>query len=137
MFAVDFGKKHNSCEDAMEWRKSLGPKVTQTDAWRLCKRGDWMIWQLRKGLSEEQFRSVLPALKIVLEKIVTRAIYRGLKSLKGVNTPWATEWRRWAVAWLSDEDRTAGAAECESESWAAAAGARAAAGAAAARRPAA
>ena len=119
MFAVDFGKKHSSCEDAMEWRKSLGP-VTQTDAWRLCKRGDWMIWQLRKGLSEEQFRSVLPALKIVLEKIVTRAIYRGLKSLKEVNTPWATEWRRWAVAWLSGKDRTARAAECESESWAAA-----------------
>jgi len=48
MLAIDFGREHDSCREAMEWRRSLGPDATQADAWRQCYRGDWMIWQLER-----------------------------------------------------------------------------------------
>jgi len=46
MLATDFGLRHKSCREAMEWRESLAPDATQADAWTQCHRGDWMIWQL-------------------------------------------------------------------------------------------
>ena len=118
--AVDYGKKHNSCTDAMEWRESLGPTATQADAYLACDRGDWLIWQLDK-LTPEQYAKIKPALNRAIEKIVARAIRRGVKSLRGVRAEWATDYRRWARRWLSGEDRT----------WAAAREAAAAAGEAA------
>ena len=102
MLAIDFGLRHSSCDEAMEWRESLGPDTTQTDAWRQCHRGDWMIWQL------ERIGHPVPRDAIV--RIVKRAIRRGQKSLRGVRAPWATEWRRWASRWLSGEDRSRAAA---------------------------
>ena len=118
--AVEFGKLHNSCTDAMEWRESLGPTATQADAYLACDRGDWLIWQLDK-LTPEQYAKIKPALNRAIEKIVARAIRRGVKSLRGVRAEWATDYRRWARRWLSGEDRT----------WAAAREAAAAAGEAA------
>ena len=107
--AVEFGKLHNSCTDAMEWRESLGPTATQADAYLACDRGDWLIWQLDK-LTPEQYAKIKPALNRAIEKIVARAIRRGVKSLRGVRAEWATDYRRWARRWLSGEDRTWAAA---------------------------
>ena len=124
MLATDFGRKHNSCREAMEWRESLAPDATQADAWRQCRRGDWMIWQLE--------RIGHPVPQDATERIVARAIRRGQRSLRGVRAPWATEWRRWARRWLSGEDRSRAAAgdaalEAAAESGAAAESAMAAA----------
>jgi hypothetical protein len=33
MLAVEFGRIHKSCYEAMIWRESLGPSATQADAW--------------------------------------------------------------------------------------------------------
>ena len=122
--AVDYGKKHNSCTDAMEWRKSLGPTATQADAYLACDRGDWLIWQLNR-LTPEQYLAVKPALDRAIGKIVARSIRRGVRSLRGIREAWATGYRRWARRWFSGEDRTWEAAR---EAWVAA---EAAAGAAA------
>jgi hypothetical protein len=107
--AIEFGRKNHSCLIAMEWRKSLGPGATQADAWRACKRGDWLIWQLNQLPASAQKR-VRPALHRAVERIIVRAIRRGQRSLRGVLAEWATEWRRWAKRWLSGEDRSASAA---------------------------
>ena len=48
MNAYEWGVAHCSCAEALEWRRSLGPAATQSDAWRLCQRSDWMLWCLRK-----------------------------------------------------------------------------------------
>jgi len=103
------------CQEAVEWLQGYG---TMADAWRACRRGDWMIWALRAEGIE-----VPPA---AIERIVARAIRRGQRSLRGVRAPWATAWRRWARRWLSGEDRSRTAANAAA--WAAA---RAAANAAA------
>ena len=102
MLATDFGLRHKSCREAMEWRESLAPDATQADAWTQCHRGDWMIWQLE--------RIGHPVPQDATERIVARAIRRGQRSLRGVRAPWATEWRRWARRWLSGEDRSRAAA---------------------------
>ena len=124
MLATDFGLRHKSCREAMEWRESLAPDATQADAWTQCHRGDWMIWQLE--------RIGHPVPQDATERIVARAIRRGQRSLRGVRAPWATEWRRWARRWLSGEDRSRAAAgdaalEAAAESGAAAESAMAAA----------
>ena len=41
--AYEWGVRHRSCSEALEWRKSLGPEATQADAWRQCHRGDWLL----------------------------------------------------------------------------------------------
>ena len=98
------------CQEAVEWLQGY---TTMADAWRACRRGDWMIWALRAEGIE-----VPPA---AIERIVARAIRRGQRSLRGVRAaPWATAWRRWARRWLSGEDRSRAAA------WAAADAAEAA-----------
>jgi len=44
-------------------------------------------------------------------RIVTRAIRRGQKALRGLRLlSWATQWRRWARRWQSGEDRSWAAA---------------------------
>ena len=132
--AVEFGKLHNSCTDAMEWRKSLGPTATQADAYLACDRGDWLLWQLNR-LTPEQYLAVKPALDRAIGKIVARSIRRGVRSLRGIREAWATGYRRWARRWFSGEDRTweaAGAA-----AWAAGEAAREAGAAEAAARAAA
>jgi hypothetical protein len=107
--AIDFGIKYRSCQEAMEWRRGLPAGATQADAWQACHRCDWMIWQysrLPSGMLE-QYR---PALRRAIDRIVARAIRRGVKSIRGVRAEWATKYRRWARRWLSGEDRSAEAA---------------------------
>ena len=95
------------CQEAVEWLQGY---TTMADAWRACRRGDWMIWALRAEGIE-----VPPA---AIERIVARAIRRGQRSLRGVRAaPWATAWRRWARRWLSGEDRSRTAANAAA--WAA------------------
>jgi len=99
MLAVEFGEEHGSCEEAMEWRRSLGPKATQADAWRLCKRGDWMGWQFER-LSHELIVAHGQVLIGAAQSAVARAIRRAQKIMRGVRDPRATVWRRWAREWL-------------------------------------
>jgi len=70
--AVEFGEKHRSCE--MEWRRSLGPDATQADAYARCEIGEYLFWQLRKGLSPAQYDEIRPQVKQVLDVIAERAI---------------------------------------------------------------
>lgn len=107
--AIEFGERHCSCPEAVMWRCSLGSDATQADAWRFCKRGDWLLWQLRKGLSLEQYAILRPVIDRAGERTVVRAIRRGIRSLRGVRAQWATTWRCWARRWLSGEDRSAAA----------------------------
>lgn len=107
--AIEFGRRHHSCPDAMKWRKSLGRDATQAYAFLVCERGDWLIWQLRK-LSGDRRADVRPALHRAIERIVARAIRQGVKSIRGIREQWATDYRRWARRWLSGVDRSAEAA---------------------------
>ena len=108
--ALNWGRHHDSCPEALVWRESLGPQATQADAWRECQRGDWLLWQFRRlpALTREETR---PAMRRAIDRIVARAIRQGQRALRGVRAPWATAWRRWARAWLNGTDRTAAAAE--------------------------
>jgi len=62
MLAIEFGEKHGSCPEAMEWRRSLGPTATQADAWKACPFGCWMLWQVWRGISFDKYLETLPAL---------------------------------------------------------------------------
>jgi len=105
--AIEFGEKHKSCTGAMGLRVALGPSATQADWWKVCPRGDWLIWQLeRVGL----LKTMNPPLHSAMERTITRAIRRGQKALRGNCEPWTTGWRRWARLWLSGEDRSRAAA---------------------------
>lgn len=94
-----------------QWRVSLGPSVTQADAWRECQRGDWMLYELWVVLSPERYDTLYSAVCRALNRIVARAIRRGFRSLRGVRTLWATAWRCWARKWLSGEERSVEVAE--------------------------
>lgn len=105
MTAYEWGLSHGSCLDALDWRESLGPEATQADAWGRCERGDWLLWQWSR-LPPEQIEATRPVVQRVLDGIVTRAIRRGQRALRGVREPWAREWRRWARGWLTGVDRS-------------------------------
>ena len=107
--ALNWGRHYGSCPEALIWRGSLGPQATQADAWRECQRGDWLLWQLRR-LPWDVREETRPAMRRAIDRIVTRAIRRGQRALRGVRAPWATVWRRWARAWLDGTDRTAATA---------------------------
>jgi hypothetical protein len=127
--ALEWGQAHGSCWEALEWRRGLGPEATQADAWRLCQLGDWLIWQWGRLPVDAQHRTE-PAMRRAVDRIVARAIRRGVRSLRGNREPWAREWRAWARAWLDGSDRSEGAAW--GEAWAAEATEAATAAAAAA-----
>ena len=69
MNAYDWGVKHESCEEGLEARKAYS---TQSEWWKGCQRGDWLIWQLRQ-LPAAQLQEALPALLRAVNKIVARA----------------------------------------------------------------
>ena len=103
--ALDWGRRHRSCIEALEAREALGPDATQADWWRVCPRGDWLLWQwARLPASTREVTS--PAIQRAIDRIVARAIRRGQQSLRGVRSPEATAWRRWARRWLDGSDRT-------------------------------
>jgi hypothetical protein len=103
--ALRWGRLHGSCQEAIEWRRSLGKNATQADAWRKCHRGDWLFWQLSKLPRDERVEAKLIAQQ-ALARIVARAIRRARKYLRGVREPLATQWQTWAQQWSSGEDRT-------------------------------
>jgi len=102
--AYDWGVRHMSCPEALDWRMSLGENATQADAWQACERGDWLIWQW------EHCESYEAEMQKAVENIVSRSIRRAQKSLRGVTAVWVTVWRKWAREWLSGTDRTKTAA---------------------------
>ncbi|MHC5062336.1 MAG: hypothetical protein ACYTFK_14885, partial [Planctomycetota bacterium] len=51
--AYQWGLDHESCSPALVLRKALGPNKTQADWWKICERGDWLVWQLRKLPADE------------------------------------------------------------------------------------
>jgi len=109
MLAIEFGKKHLSCKEAIAWRESLGPEATQADAYLACERGDWLVWQLGRGpFAKEQADEPLQR---AAEHMATRAIRRGQEGLRDIREPWATDWQKWALRWLSGEDRSTEAAK--------------------------
>ena len=114
MYAIEFGKKHKSCKSAMIWRRSLPAGTTQSEAYQVCERGDWLLWQLAK-MPSAGYEKIRPKVNRALVVIISRAIRRGVKELVGVRGAESTEYRRWAKDWLSGADRSASAA------WAAAA----------------
>jgi len=109
MNAYEWGLAHGSCVEALEWRRSLGPNATQSDAWRLCEQGDWLLWQWSK-LPAGRREATRPAIRRAVDWIVTRAIQRGQQVLCGVREPWAMEWLQWARGWLAGKDRSTTAA---------------------------
>jgi hypothetical protein len=97
-----------SCRKALLWRLSLGDDATQADAWRLCKRGDWLVWQWHQLPPELRIRTQSALLR-ALHVIVERGIKRGRRVLRGSHTEPAKTWRRWARAWLSGDHRVSAA----------------------------
>jgi hypothetical protein len=95
--AYAWGVRHGSCPEALEQRHALGPEATQIDWWRVCPRGDWLIWQAGR-LPAERLLAVLPALLRAVNRIVDRAV-------RDHALPCAAT-REWAERWLSGEDRT-------------------------------
>jgi hypothetical protein len=103
MTAIKFGEHYGPRRrEALKARRALGEDATQADWWRVCPRGDWLVWQLERV---EQAADN-PALERAMERIRSRAIRRALRGLRGVRGEWATAWRNWARRWLSGEDRT-------------------------------
>jgi hypothetical protein len=91
--AHQWGVDHNSCDEALEWRKSLGA-VTQKEAFEVCERGDWLIWQLQR-LEKEQLKEILPQLLTATNSIVERSVRNhalncGIKEVE-----------QWAINWLN------------------------------------
>ena len=44
--AVTWAKRHEACDEAIEWLETLPKSATMVEAWRRCKRPDWMLWAL-------------------------------------------------------------------------------------------
>ncbi len=97
--AYEWGLKNNSCSEAMEWRKGLGPRATQRDAWKRCHRSEWMIWQLGRLPIEIQIE-LKPPLTRVFNKIVARSVRKHARHCPAESV------RAWAKGWLSWADRT-------------------------------
>jgi hypothetical protein len=110
MSAHEWAKEHDACPDAIEWLAGH-PGWTLADAWRECRRGDWMLWAL-EGAG-------YPIPWDVVDGIVDRAV-REHALRCGI-----PEIERWARRWLSGDDRSDAAAAWAA--WAAAHAAEAAA----------
>jgi len=126
--AVEFGTKYHSCSEAMEWRRSLPAGATQADAWQACERGDWLLWQLSRGLTSEQYEAQRPAIGRALDRMVERAILVAHHAMADADIE-CPAWEVWALEWVSGEDRTeraAWAAWAAGDAWAAWAAAAAA-----------
>ena len=92
-------KPKPSCKEALEWRESLG-EATQKEAWAQCYRGDWLFWQLRHGLTDEEFLAVMPALLRAINRIVDRVVR------KYALTCGVFDVEHWAENWLNGIDRS-------------------------------
>ena len=110
--AEQWGRQNNSCREAMDQRRALGPDKSQSDWWLACNRGDWLIWQLQR-LPREELKAVLPALLRALDKITYRAVENtaAAQALLAVTGDEIPEVLEWAKGWLSGQDRSESAAE--------------------------
>ena len=53
--AYKWAAKRGACQPALDWLATLPDDATMSDAWRRCKRSDWMTWALEKaGYSDER-----------------------------------------------------------------------------------
>lgn len=111
--AVEWGERHKSCKLAMEQRRALGPDATQAVWYRVCDRGDWLLWQLER---HPQWHEIQPVVRPVVDRIIARAIRHGVKSLRRVRSEEATAYLRWARRWLIGEDRSQAAAAAATRS---------------------
>jgi len=68
-----------------------------------------MLWTLGK-LPDETQQELKPKIERIIERIASRAIRLGVRSLRGVSSDAATWYRRWAKSWLSGDDRSKDAA---------------------------
>ena len=60
------GAGREACRDARGWLRTLPEEATMDDAWRLCKRADWMFWAgLRSYVTENDPRWRQAAFAIV------------------------------------------------------------------------
>lgn len=96
--AAQWGAGRGSCLAALTWRRSLGEDATQADAWLACQRGDWVIWCLWRGATEEQLQRILPELAPVIEEIVRRDCCGGHVITESPRTEY---YKRWARAHMS------------------------------------
>jgi len=123
MLAVEFGKKYESCIAALEWRRSLPEGATQADAYLLCERADWLVWQLTRepDVWLRVHDAVIPLVTAMADRAVERHCLRcGVPAVE-----------QWAARWLDGTDRSQAAAWAEAAAAAWAAWAEAAAEAAA------
>ena len=104
--AYEWGLKHNSCKKALEMRKNY---ASQAAWWKACDRGDWLIWQLLNGLTDDELQGIMPALLRAINKIVGRGVHNyalncGIRSVEA-----------WAQRWLDGKDRSCDSAELASK----------------------
>jgi hypothetical protein len=57
--AVEWARSHHACYEAVQWLESLQKNATMADAWKRCKRSDWMLWALEEAGQSERYESVL------------------------------------------------------------------------------
>jgi hypothetical protein len=137
----------DACEEAVEWARTQ-PSMAQ--AWRVCPRGDWMLWLAeRRGVDpkrlawvacqvartalkyvpdgEDRPRLCIETTEAYLRGEVTRADVRAAR-----DAAWAAEAAAWDAAVAARDAAWAAeaAAEAAEAAWAAAGAARAAAEAA-------
>lgn len=67
------------CDDAREWVQSLPKTTTAAQAWRLCPRGDWLLWLYCTALTRletEGFSKL--GVSVAQERKIRRALRRAV-----------------------------------------------------------
>lgn len=105
--AYKWGLRHKACPEALAEREALGPEVTQADWWLACRRGDWMLWELRQ-LPAIQRELLLPALDRAMKVIVRRAIWEHCRRYEIPTVEeWTAEWLAGGGSWREAAVETA------------------------------
>jgi hypothetical protein len=102
MEAIEFGLRYCSCKEGLEWRKDLPPGTQQAEAYRVCNRGDWLLWQLERCKGYDDFKHVLDP---VVEGAIVRAIEHMYSIKHEIRSRKVTVWRKWARGWISGSNR--------------------------------
>lgn len=56
--AIEWATRHEACEPAIRWLRTLGPKATCRKAWLLCPNSEWLYWIVGKLKSVAQYKKV-------------------------------------------------------------------------------
>ena len=94
MNAYEWGIKHKSCKSALELRKRY---KNQKEWWKVCNRGDWLLWQLNQ-LPDTQYPT--DTVHEILITIVNRTITKYVLHCEVPSV------EQWAVNWLNGTDRS-------------------------------